>query len=233
MSFHYISNKKQLVISRCYEKIDWIEKVSFFFDDIVVYDKNDDGNAFSSELCKVATLPNLGRECHSFLTHIVSNYENITKYSHISFLQADPLEHSPDFVKILMDNKNHGYKPFFFVKNNINKLSYNYEPIEKVHPIGLPLFSFYYHLFCDKIVDNISQSRNSMMIVPSKKIVFRSKKFYQYLLEYLEKSNNPLEGYIIERLWIPIFDGETKDWITHYEVFRSKFLGIWNNNMIT
>jgi len=233
MSFHYISSKKQLVISRCYEKINWIEKVSLSFDDIVVYDKNDDGNAFFSEHCKVVTLPNFGRECHSFLTHIISNYENIKKYSHMVFIQADPSDHSPNFIKILTDNRNYSYKTFFFVANHINELSYNYEPIEKVHPIGLPLFSFYYHLFCDEIVDKIGQSRNSLMIVPSKNIFFRSKNFYQYLLEYLEKSNNPLEGYIIERLWVPIFDGRTKDWITHYKVFRSKFLGIWKNNMIT
>ena len=179
MSFHYISGKRQLVISRCYEKINWIKKVSSFFDDIVVYDKNDDGNAFSSEHCKVVTLPNFGRECHSFLTHIISNYENIKKYSHMVFLQANPSDHSPNFIKILTDNRNYSYKTFFLVENDINKLSYNYEPIEKVHPIGLPLFSFYYHLFCDEIVDKIGQSRNSLMIVPSKNIVFRSKNFYQ------------------------------------------------------
>lgn len=233
MTFHYTSNKKQLVISRFEEKLNWLNNVLIYFDEIVIYNKGSSKIDVVSEKIKEIVLPNVGRESHSFLYHIIKNYNQFFKYAYIVFVQGNPFDHCSDFISIITNRDNYANKPFYFARESNEKMNFYYEPIEKVHPIGLPMINFYYHIFCTEEVDKLPQSRNSQMILPIKNIRFRSIEFYKHLLNFVNKSPNPLEGYILERLWIPIFDGTTKDWFTHYSDYKKKFLGTWNNIPIT
>ena len=222
-------SKKQLVISRYGESIDWIKKIEHLFQDIVIYEKS---NSNSYHKYKTIKLKNVGRESHTYLHHIIDNYEELSTYDNILFCQANPFDHCGEFLEKLKISDNYTNDPFYFKKVGSHEITFYYEPIEKVHPIGLPVFNFYYHLFFDSYMKNLEQTRNSLMIIPTNNIKFRSKVFYEYLLKYLENCKNPLEGYIIERLWVPIFDGKTKDWISHYFSGRNKFLGMWDNQKI-
>lgn len=233
MTFHYVSNKKQLVISRYEENLSWLNQILSHFDEIIVYNKGTSEIDVSSEKIKEYKLPNVGRECHSYLHHIIENYGVLSKYAYLIFSQGNPFNHCSDFTTSVINRENYINKPYYFVRKSDEKISFFYEPIKDVHPIGLPLSNFYYHLFCDAEILKLSQSRNSLMILPTKNIRFRSINFYKHLLSFVDKTINPLEGFIIERLWMPIFDGSTKDWFTHYQEFKLKFLGIWNNIPIT
>ena len=233
MTFFLQSNKKQLVISRYEENIDWIENVAVNFDEIIVYNKGKSSFNKKSEKIKEQKLPNIGRESHSFLHHIIQNYDNINKYAYLVFSQSDPFDHCSRFMELVNNRDNYSSKPFYFIRESNDKFVFYYEPIEITHPNGLPLVNFYYHIFCDEQIEKLPQSRNSLMIIPVKNIKFRSVDFYKHLLNFVNKSENPLEGYILERLWIPIFDGITKDWFTHYNEYKRKFLGVWKNIPIT
>ena len=74
----------KLVIARYNEKIDWIKSPNH-----VIYNK---GNQLNDPTKIVIEMPNVGREGHTYLTHIVKNYNNLNDYT--VFLQGDPFPHS-------------------------------------------------------------------------------------------------------------------------------------------
>ena len=223
--------KANLVVARHNEKIDWIKNIYKFFSSVTICDKGKENNNKISDF-NFVKIPNFGRECHSYLHYVITNYTKLDEYTHIVFCQANPFDHVKDFLVQVIKPKNYDVNPFYFNHIGNHDINFYYEPMERIHPIGLPVYNFYYHLFCDTYMLKMPQSRNSMMIIPVKNILFRSVNFYKYLLQYLQKFKNPLEGHIFERLWIPIFDGTTKDWISHYYSQRQKFLGEWNGMKI-
>ena len=64
-------SKKQLVISRYGESIDWIKKIEHLFQDIVIYEKS---NSNSYHKYKTIKLKNVGRESH------MKSYRHMTIY---------------------------------------------------------------------------------------------------------------------------------------------------------
>lgn len=72
----------QLVIARYSEDVSWLGKINYPF---VVYNKNE------IPLPGSLPLPNIGRETHTYLTHIVNNYDQLAET--MVFLQGDPFFH--------------------------------------------------------------------------------------------------------------------------------------------
>jgi hypothetical protein len=84
-----------LVVSAYQESLDWIRDVRPMLSRVYIYDKNDDARhqmagAAARTLYPDDTtvLPNVGRESHSYLHHIVTHYDDLTDY--VIFTQADP-----------------------------------------------------------------------------------------------------------------------------------------------
>lgn len=84
----------ECVIARYNEDISWIKELKN--KKITIYNKgnNDIPNKFIK-------LPNIGRESHTYLTHIIKNYDNLADIT--IFTQANPFFHSPDFIKLIED----------------------------------------------------------------------------------------------------------------------------------
>ena len=67
-----ISKKKyKIVVARCSENISWLRSES---NNCIIYNK---GNQLN--LCNEIMLKNVGRESHTYLHYIISNYENCRK----------------------------------------------------------------------------------------------------------------------------------------------------------
>lgn len=106
--------KIDIVIALYEEKnIDWIFKIPKHFN-LYIYNKgNDLPEDFLLNLktkisnYKIEKIKNVGRETDTYLHHIVNNYNNLGDLT--IFSQGDPIEHSPDFVKLLQN-----YKDFDF-----------------------------------------------------------------------------------------------------------------------
>lgn len=82
----------ELVIARYLEDFSWLGKAPV--NSIALYNKGlplPEGVAFN--------LPNVGREPHTFLYHIVSRWECLA--SHTAFVQGDPFPHCPNLLDIL------------------------------------------------------------------------------------------------------------------------------------
>jgi hypothetical protein len=81
---------KQLVVAKYKESIDWLKQVAGF--DIIVYNKDStDINPSFKHLL------NIGKEAHTYLTHIIENYDNLADYT--IFCQGRPFDHCPDFLE--------------------------------------------------------------------------------------------------------------------------------------
>jgi hypothetical protein len=84
-------NELTIVVARYEEDVEWTEAYS---DICTLYNK---GNSKpNANLPFVINLNNTGREGHTYLYHIVSNYESLS--TNIVFTQADPFPHNPTIL---------------------------------------------------------------------------------------------------------------------------------------
>ena len=84
--------KTELILARYNEDVSWIDKVDV--EKITIYNKGEDNLKY-----KYIKLPNIGRESHTYLYHIIENYDNLTELT--IFSQGDPFFHSPHFLKLI------------------------------------------------------------------------------------------------------------------------------------
>jgi hypothetical protein len=87
--------KTEIVIARYNENLDWLKKIKKSKDlKITVYNKgpNDIDVPF-------IPLPNIGRESHTYLYHIIHNYDNLADQT--IFCQGDSIFHSPGFLDLI------------------------------------------------------------------------------------------------------------------------------------
>ena len=202
-----IKNKYSMIIARYNENIDWLIP---FKDICTIYNKGsnivDNNNNFN-----IINLNNYGRESHTYLYHIINNYDNLTEYN--IFFQGKISDHDSlrieeyfapnDFngfikkidVNILKNPIKHFGKWKNDLNNNnmkksndtvhswmINKLSINLSNMKEISVVWGALFSV------------------------SKKIIHQKPKvFYEYLLRYVNYHSNPEEGHFFERSWHTIF----------------------------
>tara|TARA_B100000902_G_C27236121_1_gene877503 strand:- start:212 stop:1303 length:1092 start_codon:yes stop_codon:yes gene_type:complete len=83
-----------LIIARYNENLDWLKNVPENIN-IIIYNKgkNDINYPFIS-------LPNIGRESHTYLYYIINNYDKLGDIN--IFCQGNPFEHNPNFLKYLL-----------------------------------------------------------------------------------------------------------------------------------
>jgi hypothetical protein len=85
------TNELTLVVARYEEDVQWTEAYS---DICTLYNKGE--SKPNTSLPFVIKLENIGREGHTYLYHIVSNYESLSQS--VVFTQADPFPHNPTIL---------------------------------------------------------------------------------------------------------------------------------------
>lgn len=195
---------KEIVVARYKEDISWIKDCSNL-DKIKVYNKDKESSSLNKLL-------NVGRESHTYLHHIISNYDNLSDYT--VFCQGNPIDHCKNFVENVKN-----IDPI--IKNDL-KLKRkgivfwgDVEQIEKIsgakskqHPVGVPIYYFLDLLFELKAVDDIDIKYycGAQFLVSKDNILNRPKSFYEFLINFVSKEIDPIEGYVYERIWQFIFN---------------------------
>ena len=77
-----------IVIARYNESLDWLDTCLTPQQRRSVWIYNKGPDSVSSQ---IKTLPNVGREAHTYLTYIIENYDNLPE--RVYFLQGDPFPH--------------------------------------------------------------------------------------------------------------------------------------------
>ena len=187
----------KLVIARYNEKIDWIKSPNH-----VIYNK---GNQLNDPTKIVIEMPNVGREGHTYLTHIVKNYNNLNDYT--VFLQGDPFPHSGNLslnLSKIHDSISKGEKiTFKFLSEWLPECEFSGC---KHHWEPLPLKESYKRIFgSEPPTEKFTFGAGAQFIVSKETIHKRPLAFYKNIISFLDYSVNPMEGYIIERFWGFIF----------------------------
>lgn len=225
----------RLVIAKYKEDISWINKIKNH--NITVYDKSEVPVEDSIKL------PNVGRECHTFLYHIVKNYDNLDDIT--VFLQGNPFEH----IQVIMGWQYFGlpnaqYPPpltseelnkmCYKIDNEINKnseLSSFYQVIYNV-PIYTNGGNINKHL---SEILNVNLNNNmytcvpgGQFVVPKKYILNRTKEEWKKALDLLSQ-NETWRIYSHEISWFYLFTNTIGDFGSHdnekYKLYSEKKYG--------
>jgi hypothetical protein len=145
--------KKRICVAKYKEDTNWVRNLKEF--EIIVYNKNNDidideynikSEPYFIDDIKHIDIPNIGREAHTYLYHIVNNYDNL--YDYEVFTQGDPFDHTNGtFVSKISSTLNNGYNHLScYTKNQY--LS-DYLDIGKLDNDGKPIrenYNYYGHI---------------------------------------------------------------------------------------
>jgi hypothetical protein len=87
----------EIVVARYNEDISWLKDLPKDIK-ITVYNKGQNDIPMP-----YINLPNKGRESHTYLYHIVNNYNNLAEMT--IFCQGDSISHNPDFINLIKNRK--------------------------------------------------------------------------------------------------------------------------------
>ena len=214
-------NNLEIVVSRYNENLKWINTNPFNKYPLTIYNKglNNDFE-YSSRIKKVINTKNVGREGHTYLLHIIKNYENLADFT--VFLPGS-LEHIEKLWKAktilyMIENNNesvfiqHKLSPFFdimdfeideYQSTSAQNLLVNDEKKllkSDIRPFG----KWYKHYFNDIKLDSVSYG--GVLGIKKEDILQHSKEYYEKFLDQLSSHSNPEVGHYIERTWSKIIN---------------------------
>jgi len=188
----------KIIISRYQEDLSWANGIP----NCIIYNKS---NSQPNPIHPIVSLANIGREGHTYLHHIITNYDQLD--DHLIFLQGYPFDHSPylehklnDFVKRI--NTENQEIPFEYISQKIFNSNIERCPCD----ITLKLIPTYKTIFgLDKTTHSFTFGAGAHFIVSKNTILSRPKSFYENMIKLLDYDVNPPEGFVIERFWNMIF----------------------------
>lgn len=185
----------EFVVARYNESIEWIQRLR----NVKLYTK---GQPIANPSL-VEHLPNVGREGHTFAHYIVTRYDSLPPF--VAFLQGNPFDHCPHLFRLINEYVINQRSNMAFLAVRASTTSIDGCPSHA----GLPLRDVYSRLF--KEVPTFKNYRcgfGAQSIVPRSAILRHPKEFYVKIRDMLAYSNNPIEGFVIERFWGLIFARE-------------------------
>lgn len=227
LNFTYKFNdedKVNVVISRYAENIDnWINT----FKNVYLFDKSKNNNKEHyleiNPNINYEHLENVGRCDHSYIYYIINNYDNLNDMT--LFLPASFRNNNYKIIllsiMIMIHNDNPGKSIFF---KSIYSIRQMFDNFILTHHRTTSLDNrtengdVYETQLCEEIpysnwlvknlgdVDTYLGSFGGILLIHKNDIRSRPKSFYENLIKYLDKYNNPLAGHYIERSWSLIFN---------------------------
>lgn len=207
---------KSVIISKYVNNdLDWMYRIEDSFK-IYIYDKGNYPTTINKNNVVYKQLKNIGREAHTYLTHIVEHYNELT--DHLFFLQGDADKHLGEYISC-PDRKVEE------VVNNFNEFG-NYRglagPNFNVRGAHCPphmqniltnMYSVQYFLknILEKGITEIEHIDYEFVAcacfyVSKKNILRHSKETYQKMLNYFYTVDAHLLAHTLEYTWHLIFD---------------------------
>jgi hypothetical protein len=213
-------NDIEIIISRFNEDLNWTTEGIFNDYKYTVYNKGDNDNFNKSNVKNIINLPNIGRCDHTYLYHIVSNYNKLSnkivffpgsldlgykKNIAIEILNKIKYSGQAIFIGEYSENIKNKFDDFKldnwsstnsqnFIKNNESSLQ-----ISKIRPFG----NWFKYYFGNKIVKSFCYW--GVFSIDKRDVVQHPINRYIILLNQLNQSSNPEVGHYLERSWCAVF----------------------------
>jgi len=201
----------EVVVARYNEDLDWLVEL-FPNNKVTIYNKGENDLSLPKHY-KIIDLPNVGRESHSYLYHIIHNYSHLSDRT--LFLQGNPFDHFPFYPLTVYQYKGLKKQLNNSFSNNIivNPKLVNCEEIyvEKYSDVVCNKeydLAGFARKFLNKEVSplTIKYSSGANFAVDKGQILCHDVSFYKRLFATLDKHASPIEGFYLERLWDSVFD---------------------------
>lgn len=192
---------KEVVVAWFRENIGWIR--SYELQNITtVYCKGGGTIHPDAGLRRCVELPNVGREGHTYLQHIVDNYDSLADVTF--FLQGDCVDHAN---KAIYSRVAACDDVDWFLPLSSRSLTMNDFQCSCWSDDGRDLMSAMYNdMFESAAPKYVSFGPGAIFAASRAAIRFRSLEFWKRLLAIMEGGGvDPIQGYALERFWPLIF----------------------------
>jgi hypothetical protein len=235
------NNQNTIVIARYKEDVSYLLNDEFKNYNIVIYNKGDEiTNPEIIEKCKIIQLPNVGKCDHTYLHHIIENYNHIsdvTIFLPASFYFMDYKKNRGlKIIEIVNDIKNSVF-PSVNLNGSVYETDYlyyfqldewktsfegnqennqenntNYDTlISPIRPYGLWFEKHFPNNICPYV------TYMGMFAISKDDIYKNPVEKYKELISYVDNHVNPEAGHYIERAWVPLFYPFTDESSIYYE----------------
>ncbi len=190
----------ELVVARHSEDLAWLRRVPRAIT-ITVYDKLGDHP-------QAITLPNIGREAHTYLHHLTEKHHNLADIT--VFVQGHPFDHAPDLHKVLrsLAEGSFAVPDFhwlgFLADTDDSRGRRLFVPWSKnPERHELPLDDFHQQIFGKAGPDNYRFFVGAQFIVTRDTAHRRNRAFYDRARDLA--ASHPLAPHCFERCWDRLF----------------------------
>lgn len=211
----------ELVVSRYNENLEWLKDEPFNKYPVICYNKGSNDNFYKPENMKIVNLENVGRCDHTYIYHIVHNYENLAR--HTMFLPGScNIQYKLDKAKrwineiektdsgvFIGSNRPNGIDEFFNdfqldIWSASDESNKKLNPEEKLMPNDTRPFGNWYRKHFNNIKVYYSTG-GGVMGIERENIIQHPKSYYNIFLSELDKHSNPEVGHYFERAWVAVF----------------------------
>lgn len=218
----------EIVIARYNESLEFLAAPPFSGETIVCYNKGDtDAKCPKKNCIRTVELPNVGKCDHTYLYHIIHNYDNLADVT--CFFPASCLMNKfkkDKTVRTLQNAKRtkntvfygkkfedvyrdlYGFKLDSWVTSNKENQAANSDA--NLKPCSIRPFGRWYNsLFGDLKIDMVDFT--SIFAVSREHIRQHPKSYYEKLISYLDDDVSPECGHYMERAWVAVFSPIPKE----------------------
>lgn len=216
-----MSKYTKIVIARYNESLSWLLEFPFNQFTYIVYNKGENQNFEKKNVSKIIDLPNVGRCDHTYLYHIVTNYNNLDTITVFFPGSIDSMnDKKTKAIKILKNILRYNTAIFLgsyvpnvrqtfnnFILDNwtcSDPINNRLNPENKLCPAIIRPFGnwFQYHFGNITVKYYCTQG---ILSIHKLDIIKHPISRYQKLLAGVERHSNPEVGHYIERAWAAIF----------------------------
>lgn len=213
-----------VVVARYREDVSWLAGLGL---PGVLYDKGPEPPAALPGGIRREKLPNIGREAHTFLTHVIANYHALPAYT--AFLQGDPFAHlappeepkpTPQALRARLLELAGANRPF----TGLAWFRLRCDALGRPHDLAdpkkqgrwkgwgkdIPVGRVFAALFgAPAPAEIIARAPTGNMLVRRDRILARPPEFYERALALVLADPDDAEntGHAFERLWQAVFSG--------------------------
>ena len=216
------NNNIEIVVSRYNEDLEWLKEKPYNGLPVIIYNKGPNQNFYKPPLLKkIVKLPNVGVCDHTYIYHIIENYDNLSNVTIFlpgSCMDDIKIEKTKTIVNKTIETNNtviYGSYSTKDIKNMLyeftlenwitsndkNKELNNTSILRRcdINPFG----KWYESIFED--ISNNYMSIQGIFSASRKHIYNKNKECYEKLIEFLNKYKNEECSHYIEISWISIF----------------------------